>query len=92
MPGAYHLCLRCSDQLREINVAKKCPTPTFLEREDREFKEVMREQVGTIFPSANGLHNVESLKCLLILVLTPIVKNGNLRPHLPQNYANFYEG
>ena len=30
-----------------------------LEGEDREFEEVMREQVGTILPSTNGLDNAE---------------------------------
>ena len=54
-------------------------------------KEVMREQVGTIFPSANGLDDVESLKCLSILVFSPILKNRNLRPPLPLNYADFHE-
>ena len=43
-------------------------------REDREFKEAMREQVDNISPSANGLDSVASLKCLLILVLSYIVK------------------
>ena len=43
-------------------------------REDREFEKVVKEQVGTIFPSANGLDNVEVLKGLLMLVLSPIGK------------------
>ena len=74
-------------------MAQKCSQfAHILEREDGEFEVVMREQVGTIFPSTNGLDNVESLKCLLILVLSPIVKNRNLRPCLPLNYADFHEG
>ena len=47
-----------------------------LERENKEFEEPMREQVGTIIPIANVLNNVESLKCLLILVLSSIVKQN----------------
>ena len=46
-----------------------------LEREAREFEEVMREQVGTIFCSTNGLDSVEfCFKGLSMLVLLPIVK------------------
>ena len=36
----------------------------------------MREQVGAISPSAKGLDSVESLKCLLILILSFIVKQN----------------
>ena len=42
-------------------MAEKCSQfLCILEREDREFEKAMREQVGTIFSSANGLYNVES--------------------------------
>ena len=58
-------------------MAEKCSQVTWiLERKDREFEEAMREQVGTIIPSANGLNNVESSKCLLTLVLSSIVKQN----------------
>ena len=61
--------------LKEL--AEKCRQfVQILEREDREFEEVMREQVGNVFPSTNSLDNVESLKCLLILVLLSIVKQN----------------
>ena len=45
-------------------MAEKCSRiKQILEREDREFKEAMREQAGTIFLSDSGLNHVESLKC-----------------------------
>ena len=41
-------------------MAEKCSwLAHILEREDRKFEEAMREQVGTIFPSTNGLDIVE---------------------------------
>ena len=74
-------------------MAEKCSwLAHILERKDREFEEAMREQVDTIFPSANGLKNVEFLKGLSLLVLLPIVKNGNFSLYLPLNYANFHDG
>ena len=36
-----------------------------LEREDREFEEVMREHVGTIFQRVSCLSNVNSFKVLI---------------------------
>ena len=35
-----------------------------LEREDKEFTEAMREQIGTIFPNTNALKNIGSFKML----------------------------
>ena len=66
----------------------------FREREDREFEEAMRDQVGTIFPSTNGLDNHGIiLKCLLIPVLMPIVKKTEISGHAYLlNYAIDFHG
>ena len=63
-----------------------------LERGDREFKEVIREQVCTIFPSANGLDNVESLKMSIDTgIINHVETKWKFRLCLPLNYTNFYE-
>ena len=62
-----------------------------LYREDREFEEVMREQVGTIFLSTNGLDNVEfCFKSLIGAgVITHCTKIVNFRLKCPLNHAHF---
>ena len=42
-----------------------------LDREEREFEEAMREQMGTIFSSTNDLNNLDFNTCLTKLVLSP---------------------
>ena len=52
-----------------------------LEREDREFKEAMKGQVGTTSSSPNNSKKMESLKkCLLGLVLLPSVQQKREKP------------
>ena len=64
-----------------------------LEREASTFEEAMREQVGTIFHSANGLDNVESFwNVYQYWYYHPWWRKRNFRPHLPLNYADFQEG
>ena len=59
-------------------MAEKCSWFMWiLKREDREFREAVTEQVGTIFPSPNGLDNVGIFKILTDAGIAIACKNEN---------------
>ena len=66
-----------------------------LEREDREFKEAMRGQVGTMNSNARGLNKMGSFKMLTgtgIITQCTTGKQSKFRLCLPLSSTNFYGG
>ena len=72
-------------------MAEKCSQfACILGRGSRKFKEAIREQVGTIFASTNGLDDVESFQNVYqYWYYHTLWRNRNFKPCLPLNYAWF---